>query len=248
MKRLISILTLLTATAAHANSGSLSLAPAVTMVRGEPGQSTTQTLRLRNDSSRTLSFDVVAVDVVVRDGKRVLLDPGLIPASIAATAVFSQRHLTIASGDTAAVTATFTIPSNASTRAVIALLRGTDKINDVAYSLGSLITFTLSDGATLVPDPLRVRPQSATSNLGIVQLCTNVGTEPVIAKGMLAIVGADGRIAGQTTLPQRRLLPGERMDLGTEYGAELQPGRYRLLVTYDYDGKALTQSADVTVP
>jgi hypothetical protein len=32
-----------------------------------------------------------------------------------------------------------------------------------------------------------------------------------------------------------------------EYGGELDPGRYRVFVTYDYEGKTLTQSAEVEV-
>ena len=248
MKRLLIITFLLTATSAHANDGTISLSPAVVMLQGEAGQSTTQTLLLRNNSSRALSFDVVAQDVIVRNGARVMVDAGQIPASIAATAVFSQRHIKVPSGGSAAVTATFTIPPNAATRAVVTLFRGADTINHATASLGSLMTFTLSNAATLATDPLRVQPQSATSNLTVAQNCTNSGSEPLVAKGMLAVISADGRIAGKAALQPRRLLPGERVQLGAQYGAELQPGRYRVLVTYDYEGHALTQSADVTIP
>jgi len=247
MKRLIAFILFAAATTAHAAPGTVSLSPAVIMLRGEAGQSTTQTLLLRNNTSRTLSFDVVAQDVVVRDGARVHMNAGQIAGSIAATAVFSQRHVKVVSGETAAVTATFTIPPGAPTRAVIALFRGTDKVNNATASLGALMTFTLSDSVTMSTDALRVQPQSATSNLAVAQTCTNSGSEPIVAKGMLAVIGADGRIAGKTALQPRRLLPGERVQLSAQYAAELQPGRYRLFVTYDYEGRALTQSAEVTV-
>ena len=249
MKRLFlpcTLLLLLTA-AAHASDGTVALSPAVIMLRGEAGQSTTQTLLLRNGTSQTLSFDVVAQDVVVRDGKRVFTDAGQIPASIAATGVFSRRKIKVPPGQSVPVTATFTIPPNASTRAVLTLFRGSDKIRNATYSLGSLLTFTLSDRAALSADPLQVQPQSATANLAVAQTCINSGSEPLVARGMLAVIGADGRLAGKATLDPRRLLPGERAELGAQYAADLQPGRYRVLVTYDYEGGALTQSAEVTI-
>ena len=251
MKHLLITLALLAATSLHAGDGSVSLSPAVIMLRGEAGQSTTQTFLLRNGTSRALSFDVLAQDVVVRDGKRVMLDAGAIPGSIAATAVFSQRRVKVAPGERIAVTATFTIPPKTSTRAVIALFRGTDKIKTgsmtASASLGSLLTFALSNETALTADALRVQPPTATSNLAIAQTCTNSGSEPLVAKGMIAVIGADGRIAGKSALQPRRLLPGERAQLDTRYGADLKPGRYRVLVTYDYEGRALTQSTEITV-
>jgi len=247
MKKLF-LLTVLLASAAYAGDGAVSLSPAVIMLRGDAGQSTTQTLLLRNGTSRALSYDVLAQDVVVRDGKRVMIDAGQMPASIAATAVFSQRKIKVLPGESATVTATFTIPPNASSRAVVALFRGTDIIRNATASLGALLTFTLSGAPALTTDPLKIQPQSATANLSVAQTCTNSGSEPLVAKGMLAVIGADGRIAGKAALTPRRLLPGERAELGAQYGADLQPGRYRVLVTYDYEGLALTQSAEVTIP
>src|SRR5262245_25720966 len=115
MKRLLTFIALLIATNAFAADGALSLAPAVIMLRGEAGQSTTQTFLMRNGTSRTLAFDVVAQDVVVRNGQRAFVPAGAIPGSIAATAVFSQQHVSIPSGASTAVKITVTIPPNATT-------------------------------------------------------------------------------------------------------------------------------------
>jgi hypothetical protein len=242
MKTLILLTTLLaTAAPAFAGDGTISLSPAVIMLRGEAGQSTTQTFLLRNGTSRKLAFDVAAEDVFVRNGKRVHVPAGQMAGGIAATAVFSEKQVRLAPGETATVTATFTIPPNASSRAVIALFRGTDRFLNgpmtATASLGTLLTFALSDTAVMTTDPLLVQPQTATSNLSVAQLCTNSGSEPLVAKGMLAIIGADGRIAGRAALKPHRLLPGERARLGAAYGAELKPGRYRLLLTWDYEGR-----------
>ncbi|HEX8170942.1 MAG TPA: hypothetical protein VF824_10425 [Thermoanaerobaculia bacterium] len=248
---LLSFLLCFLAASAFAGDGAVSLSPAVITLRGEAGQSTTQTLVLRNGTSRTLTFDVVAQDVVVRDGQRAFAQAGSIAASIAATAVFSQRRVVVASGDSAAVTVTLTIPPNAANRAVVALFRGTDKFMNgrmpSTASLGSLLTFALSDAVTMAADPMRVAPQSSTSNLAVAQTCVNSGSEPLVARGMLAVIDAHGALAGKAALAPRRLLPGERAELATEYAGELAPGHYRLLVTYDYEGHALTQSSEIDV-
>jgi len=248
MKRLIALL-LFVAPAAFA--GDVTLAPAVIMLRGEVGQSTTQTLALTNNTSQTMNFTLAAEDVVIQDGRRTYAPAGKIAGSIAATAVFSRPSVSIAAGHREAVTVTLTIPPDARHRAVVVLFRGTDRIKNgtatMTASLGSLLTFTLSNDAVMHADALVVQPQTTTSNLAVAQTCTNAGHEPIVAKGMLAVLGANGEVAGKSALKPHRLLPGERAELGAEYAAELAPGHYRVLVTYDYEGGALTQSAEVDV-
>ncbi|HEV2720723.1 MAG TPA: hypothetical protein VG323_11940 [Thermoanaerobaculia bacterium] len=245
------LIALFVATAAMASDGTVSLSPAVITLRGEGGQSTRQRLFLRNDTSRALTFDVEAEDVIVRGGKRLFVPAGATPGSIAATAVFSATRITVAAGESAPVDMTVTMPRGSAERAVVAFFRGLDKIVNgnvtTTASLGALLTFTLSDSVSMNAGALQVQPQTPTSNLAVAQRCTNSGLEPFVTRGMLAVIGRDGRLVGKAALQPRRLLPGEVATLGAEYGAELRPGRYRLIVTFDYDGRALSQSAEVEV-
>ncbi|HYO76986.1 MAG TPA: hypothetical protein VE010_11025 [Thermoanaerobaculia bacterium] len=238
-------------TAFAGDDGALSLSPAVVMLRGDHGQSTTQTLTLTNATSRVFSFDLVAHDVVVKDGKRVFVEAGSIAGSIAATAVFSQKHVTVAPGESVNATITVTLPASTEQRAVVAMFRGTNQVMSgnmpMTASLGALLTFTTSDAIQMTAEPLSVRPQSATANLGVTHACRNAGREPFVANGVLAVVNAQGALVGKSTLEPRRLLPGEAADLGAEYGGELDPGKYRVFVTYDYEGNTLTQSAEVEI-
>lgn len=258
IRKLVPIL-FLAATALHAGEsalsragdGALSLSPAVIALRGNPGESTRQTLLLHNGTTLALTFDVEAQDVVTKDGRRQFARAGATPGSIAATAVFSQRHLTVAAGQTASIAVTVTVPRDSKERAVVALFRGTDRILNggltTTVSLGSLLTFTLSDSVAMTAEPLSIEPQSATANLSVAHTCTNSGSEPLVAKGVLAVIGADGKLVGKSALAPRRLLPGERARLGAEYSAELRPGHYRLLLTYDYEGRALSEAAEIDV-
>ena len=251
MKKIMQILLLAIAPAAFAGDGAVALSPAVVMLRGKIGESASQTMVMRNGTSRVMSFDVLAQDVVVDGGHRTMLPAGAIAGSIAATAVFSTRHISVPAGGSAAVTMTVTMPPNASPRAVVALFRGTDVIKrgtaNSTASLGALMTFALSDQIALTTEPMTVKPQTATSNLSVAQSCVNTGREPLVARGVLALIGADGRVAGKAALTPRRLLPGERAELATDYAGEIPPGHYRVLVTYEYEGRNLMQSAEVDV-
>lgn len=234
-----------------AEDGTLSLSPAVVLLRGDYGQSASQTLTFVNGTSRAFSFDLVAQDVVVRDGKRTFVDAGTLPGSIAATAVFSQPHVTIAPHTTASVQMTVTLPAGTAQRAVVAMFRGTNKVLSgnvpMTASLGTLLTFTVSDDVQLAAAPVTVRPQTATTNLGFTQSCTNSGREPLVAKGVMAVLDAKGALVGKSVLTPHRLIPGESATLGAEYPGELDPGRYRVFVTYEFEGRTASHTADVEI-
>src|SRR5580698_10010230 len=55
---------------------SVSLSPAVVTVTCKMGQSYTQTLTITNQTEQELVFEMIAEDVVVRDGKRVFVAAG----------------------------------------------------------------------------------------------------------------------------------------------------------------------------
>lgn len=249
--RSLALLLLLSTVSLQAADGSLSLSPAVVMLRGDHGQSSTQLLTMRNGTSRPFSFDLVAQDVVVRAGKRAFVDAGSIAGSIAATAVFSQGHVEVAPGQTVRVTMTITLPPETGQRAVLALFRGTNRVMSgnvpVMASLGTLLTFSITDELALTTSALSVRPQSATRNLGVSQACTNSGREPLVAKGAMAIVDAEGVLVGRSAMAPHRLLPGESAELGSDYAGELGPGRYRVFLSYDYEGRSTSNSAEVEI-
>ncbi|MFL6246814.1 MAG: hypothetical protein ACJ74H_12360 [Thermoanaerobaculia bacterium] len=252
MRKFSFLLLVLSSLSAYADSdGTLSLSPAVVMLRGDRGQSTTQALRLVNGTSRAFSFDLVAQDVFGRDGQREYADAGMLPGSIAATAVFSRNHIEVPPGETTVVDITVTLPAETKLRGVRALFKGTNRVMSgnvpMIASLGSLLTFTVTGDVAMSAEPLVLRPQSATANLSASHTCTNSGSEPLVAKGVMAIVDANGALIGRSALQPHRLMPGESAELGAEYAGELDPGKYRVLVTYDYEGQTLTRTADLEV-
>jgi hypothetical protein len=236
----------------QAGNGSMSVSPAVVMLRGETGQSTTQTLSFTNGTSQTLAFDMKAMDAVVRDGTRVYVEPGTVPGSIAATAAFSPRTFTVAPQESINITVTITIPSQTPVRAIAVMCHGTTRLGtgplQMTGSVGTLMTFAIK-GDVIAADASVLAIQVPTSSVNFVaaQQVANSGTEPVVVTGMLAILNASGALVGKQAIPGWRMLPGERTDVRVEYGGDLLPGRYRALVTYDLTDKTLTSSAEFTV-
>jgi len=239
------------ALSATAGDGSLSISPGVVMLRGVPGQSTTQTMKLANGTSQPFSFELKAQDVVVRDGNRVFVDAGQLAGSIATTAAFSRKTVTIAPGESVRVDVTITIPPKPSARAILALFHGTTKVKQgnvgATVSLGMLMTFALSDDVVPTTTSLNVHPPTSTSNLAADQQLSNGGSEPFVATGMLAIINRSGALAGRTAAPPRRLLPGERIDVRAEYAGDLAPGHYRAIMTYQLAATSLTSTAEFDV-
>ena len=191
---------------------SVSLSPAVAVVNCKFGQSTTQTLTLTNRTDQELLFEMMAEDVIVKDGKRIFVAAGETPGGIAFTAVFSQKEVVIQPLQSASVTVTFTLPQDTPLRAAVALFRGSTKLSGrtsikMTASLGTLFTFAVSRNFEVESAPLALTPQSATANLGISQVLTNTGSDPFVANGIAAVLNQAGSIVGKAKFEPQRLLP-----------------------------------------
>jgi hypothetical protein len=216
------------------------------MARGSFGQGLTHTLTLSNQTSAEFVFDLVAEDVVVKNGQRVYVPAGETPRSIAATAVFSQKTVIVQPYSSSSVDVRLTIPPETRIRAMVAVFRGTNRLQTsssavgVTASLGALLTFNLTDNVKLNPDAVQIKPATATSNLTISQWIANAGTEPALLEGTAVVLNASGALTGKTAFPIQRLLPGERLEFAAEYPEQLPPGAYRTLCSFQFEGKTMT--------
>lgn len=233
---------------------SISLTPAVVMAKGSFSQTLSQTLTLTNQTARDFAFEMVAEDVVIKDGKRVFVAAGETPNSIAASAVFTQKTVLVKPFSSAAVDVRLTLPAETNIRAVVAMFRGTDKLPTssgavgMTASLGALITFNLTDNVMLKPEPVRVIPASETANMKIAQWISNTGTEPALPEGAAAVLNASGGLVGKAIFDPQRLLPGERLEFSAEYPGELPAGKYRALCSFQFEGKTQTTEAAFEIP
>ena len=239
--------------ASESRPPSLSLSPAVVLARGTFGQSLSQTLTITNDTTNEFTFEMAAQDVVVTDGKRVFVPAGESQHSIAATAVFSQKNVVVKPFTSASVDVRFTLPAETDIRAVVALFRGTNRIASssgavgMTASLGTLITFNLTPNVNVKPEPIQVVPATEAANLAVSEWITNSGTEPVLPEGVAAVLNSKGALVGKTTFAVQRLLPGERLEFKAEYPDQLEPGSYKVLCSFQFEGKTLTTDGNFTV-
>jgi len=224
------------------------------MAKGSFSQTLSQTLTLTNQTARDFAFEMVAEDVVIKDGKRIFVTAGETPNSIAASAVFTQKTVLVKPFSSAAVDVRLTLPEETNIRAVVAMFRGTDKLPTssgavgMTASLGALITFNLTDNVKLKAEPVRVIPASETANMKIAQWISNTGTEPVLPEGAAAVLNSNGALVGKAIFDPQRLLPGERLEFSAEYPGELSAGNYRALCSFQFEGKTQTTEAAFEIP
>jgi hypothetical protein len=248
---------------------SISLSPAVVMAKGNFGQALTQTLTLSNNTGRDMAFELVAEDVIVKDGKRIFVPAGETENGIAATAVFmpqtvqikgvsapeiSRNTVLVKAYTSASADVHLTLPAQTKVRAVAAMFRGTDKLptstNGVGMtaSLAALVTFNLTDNLKLEPEAVRVSLASETANTTIAQWISNTGSEPALLDGTAAVLNSNGGLVGKAIFGPQRLLPGERLEYTAEYPDQLRPGDYRVLCSFQFEGKTMTSEGKFKVP
>lgn len=241
------------AVAQSAGSPTLTLTPATSIVTAKFGQTTTQTFTLRNGTSSAFAFKMEVNDVIVKGGKRVFVRAGDTPGSIAASAIFSRRAGVVEPNGRAVVQVLLTIPNHTAVRAVAVYFRATGIVAaagsvGLTGSLGGLVTFVLTHDFALAARSVRIEPASAGNDLTVAQTLLNVGSEPVIPRGVAAFIDADGRLAAKVAFNTARLLPHERVTLHAAYAGRLRAGRYRVLCTFAYADKTLTSEGVYTAP
>ncbi|HLJ85967.1 MAG TPA: hypothetical protein VKZ53_04040 [Candidatus Angelobacter sp.] len=233
---------------------SISLSPAVVMAHGSFGQGLTQVLTLSNQTGIEFAFDLVAEDVIVKDGQRIYVAAGETPRGIAATAVFSQKTVIIKPYTSASVEMRITIPAETGVRAIVAIFRGTNRLQSaqsavgMTASLGALLTFNLTDNLKLDPQAIQVKAATEAANMSISQWITNSGTEPAFLEGTAVVLNAAGGLIGRTPFTGQRLLPGERLQFTADYPEQLSPGSYKTLCSFQFEGKTLTSDTAFKVP
>jgi hypothetical protein len=232
---------------------SLALSPAIIMVRCKPGQSTTQTLTIVNHTASDLSFALATEDVVVRDGKRSFSPAGQIADGIASTSVASPATVSVKAGEEASVQVTLTLPPVTAQRAVATFFRssvvaaGSGSVGLTA-SLGTLITFNASSDYRLESGPLEASLQTPGANVILSEELRNRGSEPIIPKGVIVILNPSGKRVAKAIFVTHRLLPGERLMFAATNPAQLAPGHYRTLSSFEFEGKILTSAGEFTIP
>jgi len=109
------------------------------------------------------------------------------------------------------------------------------------------MTFNLSKTLQIEGSALHFDGASQGNNLVVSEWVTNTGNEPVIPKGVVAILNSTGKLVGKVPVEAMRLLPGERLEFKAEYPSTLQSGKYRALMTLEHDGTVLTTSSEFEI-
>jgi hypothetical protein len=233
------------------NSPALTLTPAVIMVKAKPGQTFSQDLRLWNNTIDPMSFHMEAVDIVVQNGKRVFVPAGEAEGSIARYAVFTENDLVVMPGSSAGTRVTVTVPVSPGPRAIACVFRGTTplgngKVNMTA-SLGSLVTFSVGNDYKVQNQPVHIAIDYDSRMIDFSESLTNTGSDPIVPKGVLAIISDSGALVTRLPITAPRLLPGESAELAAEHPGLPKPGKYKATFLLQNENAVFTSAAEFTV-
>ena len=231
---------------------SISLSPAIIMVKAKPRQSFSQELTLYNNTITELTFGLEAMDIVVRNGKRVFVPAGEIEGSIARNAVFSRSTLLVLPGSSATTTVTVTLPPSPGTRAIACVFVGRTAIGSknsllITGSLGALVTFSIAEDFHVTSQPIQVVTDQDSSSITFSQSMTNVGTDPVVPSGVIAVVDASGALVARLPIPVQRLLPGETQEIKADYPNSLKSGKYRVTFLMENQSAFFSNAAEFSI-
>jgi hypothetical protein len=230
----------------------LSISPAALSLKGHGGEITTQHFKLSNFTEVPYAFRIDVTDVRVEGGKRIFIPAGQSAGSIAALAVLPISHVELKPGESTLVPVTFSLPAETDLRAVAVFFRGQPTVSvpgpRVRMNLGAVVDFSISDDIELKVAPPQVAPQTPSSSATFTEELANVGLEPVIVKGVAAIVSQPGKLVGKAVFEQKRLLPGERNGIHATYAGTLPAGTYRVLCSMEYAGQITTRTAELVIP
>jgi hypothetical protein len=231
---------------------SLALSPAVITLKAQAGASSTHPMTITNLTYSKLKFVLEAFDVVVRHGDRVFVPAGETEGGIARSAIFAPPTVEVNPGESAQVKITLTVPAEPKVRAVVAIFHGQTAIRGpgalmVTGSLGALITYNLSEKVEVHASAPMVSAQTESTNLTVSEQLDNVGREPVIPKGTLAILRSSGQLVGRVAIESHRLLPGEKFKFTAEYPHLIRPGQYRAMMSFEYGNGVQTNSIELRV-
>jgi hypothetical protein len=206
-----------------------------------------------NRTGNEVRFNLATEDVVVREGKRSFSPAGQIANGIASSSVASPASVVVKAGGEASVQVTFTLPPETLQRAVVTFFRsavafrGNGEIG-LGASLGTLITFNVSTDYKVEIGPVQASLQTPAANLILSEEPRNSGSEPVVPKGVVVILNASGKRVAKASFVPQRLLPGEWLIFSATNSAQLAPGHYRTLSSFEFERKILTRDGEFTVP
>ena len=234
------------------SSPSITLTPAVIMVKAKPGQSFTQELKLWNNTIYELSFHLEAEDIVVRDGKRVFVPAGEIEGSIARSAVFMNDDVVAMPNSSVSTRVTVTLPAAPGPRAIACVFMGTTPLRTrdslaMTASLGALVTFTIDNDFHLENQPLQVLVDTDAKSLNFRQRVTNTGSDPIVPKGVIAVTNESGRLVARLPVSGQRLLPGESLEFTAEHAGLPKTGKYKAMLLMQHENALFSNAAEFTI-
>ncbi len=241
-----------TSTAGSNNSPTITMSPAVIMVTAKPGQSFSQELTLWNNTINELEFQMQAEDVVVRNGRRMLVPAGELPGSIARYALFTDNDIRALPGSSVSTRVTVTVPNSPGPRAIACVFMGKTVMGAgttlaMTASLGALVTFSISNDFKVESQPMEIAVDPDSKTINFRQRLKNSGSDPIIPKGVIAVTNESGVLVARLPVAGQRLLPGESLDFTAEHIGLLKAGKYKAMFLTEHESAFFSNAAEFSI-
>jgi hypothetical protein len=181
----------------------ISLSPTLSAITCEPGRSAKQTLTLVNDTPNELTFEVVAKDLAIRDGRAVFLPAGAALNGIAAAAVFSERYFNVKPHQTTTVSIEFTVNPQTTTRGILLMLQGTDKVAfgkaTMTANLGAFIAVDVKESATAGLEDAGATASAGAVSFALSQWAADAASSSLAPQQATPRVGGENSARGQAS-------------------------------------------------
>lgn len=234
--------------AGPARAFSIGVSPAKLFAEVPPGVSAEQELTITNGTDRPLTFRASVRDYGLDTrGEEVFANAGTLKGSVATWLSFLPREVTVPPKSQRTIRAVISVPPDAKGGHYALVLLNT--VTDVPGNEGSGMAMSAGLGVKLylaVSGRIRpllelkqakVTPPTAHERMAATLDVVNSGDVHVEPAAQMAILDNKGNLAGSADgRPIGTLLPGQRGQAKLEWGGELAPGTYSVIVTVTYAG------------
>ncbi|MEK7705303.1 MAG: hypothetical protein AAB426_10115, partial [Myxococcota bacterium] len=209
---------------------------------------TEQELIVTNGTEKPLTFRASARDYGLdARGEEYFANAGTLPGTMASWLSFLPREITVPPKSQRPIRVVISVPADATGGhyALVLVQTETDvpgaEGKGMAMSAGLGVKLYLATSARIHPrlevKQAKVNPPTPHERMGVVVDVANTGDVHVEPTAQMVIIDGQGNLAGRADGgPIGTLLPGQRGQARLEWGGELAPGSYSVIVTITYAG------------
>jgi len=218
--------------------------PSKIILYGEPGSRATGTINVYNPTEVETEVWAILQDWNLDENESLLtFKAGETEVTLDGLIKFNPRHFKIKPGELQVVRFTIKVPENIKKerRGIVFFEEKTEMIEDktgarVVTQIGTTIYFMPSNAVSKFGIPfaeVHIAENEEDENVGLV-LAENAGDVHIRYKLSYKIIKENGALITEGELAEKLILPHKRQGIGFPFEKDLEPGKYKLLLSVSF--------------